>query len=60
MDELVPEQVNVALRITETISHDPGRLSVDKGGPERLVAPLPFLPGVQEEFFVGHAIFYSM
>lgn len=54
MGEEVSEEIHIGRRISEALGDHLGRQAIDKGGAQGLIAALPFMHGVKEEFFVAH------
>jgi hypothetical protein len=53
--ELMPEEVHIGRGIAETVRHNPGWQTIDKGGSQRLIATLPIAHRMEEKRFIGHA-----
>jgi len=54
MHELVPEKMNIAYRVTESVSDYLGRLSFDKGCSQGFITSLPFMYRTEEVLFITH------
>jgi hypothetical protein len=51
----MPEKIDVGRGIAESVCHDLGRQTIDKGCSQRLVAALPVVQGMEKELLIGHA-----
>jgi len=52
--EEVSEKIHIGRRISEALGDHLGRQAIDEGGAQGLIAALPFMDGVKEEFLVPH------
>ena len=54
MGEEVSEEIHIGRRISEALGNHLGRQAIDEGGAQGLIAALPFMHWVEEEFLVAH------
>jgi hypothetical protein len=57
VSEQVSKEIDVGHGISKALGDHPGRQSIDKGGPQCLVAALPIMHRMEEEAFVAHGGF---
>jgi len=59
LSEQMPEEIDVRHRISEAVGDHLGGQAINKGGSQGLIAPLPLMHGMEEEFFVAHGGFIA-
>ncbi|MBK5102510.1 MAG: hypothetical protein JJE15_16255 [Desulfobacteraceae bacterium] len=50
----IRDRIHIGRRISEALGDHLGRQAIDEGGAQGLIAALPFIHGVKEEFLVAH------
>jgi len=57
LSEQMSEEIDVRHRISEAVGDHLGGQAINKGGSQGLIASLPLMHGMEEEFFVAHGSF---